>query len=173
MQSLRRIIVPVLIVLLLTAGLCYGQSAAKQRLVEGVGDAAQGNFSKATVEFENASEADLFNESAKDSLRVIQDVTDKQINSRAAIHLFKGALHAIKEREDEAIIEYSKAIEIHPGFAMAYRTRGLSYIKTRRIDLAIADLTKAIEISPGLASAYFFRGVSWEMKNDMDKAIAD
>ena len=91
-------------------GLCYGQGAAKQRLAKGVDYAAQGRFAEARVEFEKALKADPFNESSKDSLRTIQDVTDKKIRSETVMHLFKGAAYAIKGRENEAIIEYTKAI---------------------------------------------------------------
>ena len=51
---------------------------------------------------------------------------------------------------DEVIRLYTKAIEIDPGFAVAYLNRGITYRKKGDYDQAILDSSKAIEIDPGM-----------------------
>ena len=182
MKVPRRISVSVLMVLFLTTGLSYGQSAAKQHLTKGVDYAAQGKFREAKEELEKALEVDPFLESAKESLQVIEDVNDKKIESKAAIHLFKGAAHVIKSQLGEAITQYdqaisdfTKAIEINPKYAEAYSSRGLAHEEGKgQYDQAISDYTKAIEISPRYVDAYNNRGFIYMVRlEDKKKACAD
>lgn len=168
-----RICVSFLIVLFLTSSLCYGRSPVMQILTKGVDYAAQGKLKEAKEEFEKALEVDPFMESAKESLQVIEDVTDKKIESKTAIHFFKGAAYVLKGQLGEAIVEYDKAIMINPNFGMAYRTRGTAYYKKQQYDKAIADCNKAIEMNPRYATAYFGRGKAYQRKGQYDRAIAD
>jgi len=173
MKVLRRIGVSALIVSFLSAGICYGQSVAMQSLSKGVDFAAQGKFKEAKEEFEKALKADPFYESAKESLRIIEDVADKKIECKTAIHLFKGAAYVIKWQTGEAIAEYNKAIELNPRFAMAYRARGKAYSKKRQHDKAISDYNKAKDIDPRFAMAYYNRGIAYEANGNMKQACSD
>ena len=56
-------------------------------------------------------------------------------------------------RYDEAIKEYTKAIELDPNYAIAYAERGQAYFKLGQYDLAIPDTAKAIELDPNLAKS--------------------
>jgi tetratricopeptide (TPR) repeat protein len=73
----------------------------------------------------------------------------------------------------KGIADYTKAIEIDPGYAAAYNNRGLAWYGTGDYIKAIADWTKAIEINPKYANAYYNRGNVWYGRGDHDKAIAD
>ena len=174
MKVLIKIWATILIIFFIVIGLCYCQSADRQYLSKGADYAAQGKFKEAKEEYEKALKAGLYPESVKDALRIIEDVSGKKIESKAAAHLFKGAAHITKRRIDEGIDEYNKAIEINPNLAMAYRFRGFAYAKKRQYDKAITDYTKAIEINPKLTSAYARRGFAYAQdKGQYDKAIAD
>jgi tetratricopeptide (TPR) repeat protein len=153
--------------------LSHGQSAAMQHLIDGVDYAAQGKLKEAKMEFEKALKVDPFMESAEYSLRVIKDVTDKKIESRTAIHFFKGAAYVLKGQLGEAIVEYDKAIMINPNFAMGYRSRGTAYDKKHHLDKAIADFNRAIEINPRLAMAYFVRGNIYARGSQYEQALSD
>ena len=59
---------------------------------------------------------------------------------------------------DEAIDDYSKAIEIAPNKSEAYINRGDVKVSQEKYDDAIADYSKAIEISPSNSKAYNNRG---------------
>ncbi len=62
----------------------------------------------------------------------------------AAIWL--GRRTAYLGRFGEAIVIYTRAIELHPEDARLYRHRGHRYITLRKFDLAIKDLRKAAEL---------------------------
>jgi tetratricopeptide (TPR) repeat protein len=68
---------------------------------------------------------------------------------------------------------FSKAIEISPQFAKAYKDRGFAYYKKGQYDQAISDYGKAIEIHPKFADAYFNRAVAYYSKGEYEKAWGD
>ena len=79
----------------------------------------------------------------------------------------------VQSRTDEAIAEFTGAIEINPGDAEAYNGRALIYQGKGDYDRALADFTKAIEIDPKGVEAYVNRGLVYYIKGDYDKAVAD
>jgi tetratricopeptide (TPR) repeat protein len=72
-----------------------------------------------------------------------------------------------------AIAHFDRAIELKPGFAMAYNNRGSAYASDHNYDLAIRDCGKAIEIKPDYVEAYYNRGIAYMGKGDCDSAIRD
>ena len=58
---------------------------------------------------------------------------------------------------EEAIAEFSRAIEINPKYANAYMRRGICYHDTKKYDLAVADYDKAIIINPKDEWAHYER----------------
>jgi tetratricopeptide (TPR) repeat protein len=173
MKFIKEIGLSVLIILFVAVSLSHGQSAAKRHLIYGVDYAAQGKFKKATEEFEKISRVDVFAPSAADSLKVIEDATDKKIESKTVIHFFKGAAYVLKGQLDGAIFEYDKAIKINPNFAVGYRCRGSVYVRKRQYDKAFADFNRALEINPRIATAYFSRGNIYLLKSQYEQAITD
>jgi tetratricopeptide (TPR) repeat protein len=73
----------------------------------------------------------------------------------------------------EAILNYTKAIEISPSFDMAYTKRGEAYLRTGQRYNAIFDFDKAIEINPKNIVAYLYRGVEYNRAGKYEKAISD
>jgi tetratricopeptide (TPR) repeat protein len=61
-------------------------------------------------------------------------------------------------RYDQAIADFTEALEINPKYVFAYKIRGLAYSEKGQYDKAISDYNKAIEISPRDAEAYNDRG---------------
>ena len=173
MKLLRRIGLSVLIILFLAVGLCYAQNTAKQIYAKGVEYATQGKLEEAKEEFEKALKVDPFYESAKSTLKVIEDVNNQKIKINTAIMYFKGISYAVKGQWAEAISDYNKAIEINPSFATAYTGRGYAYLNKGQYDKAISDFNKAIEINPRDAIAYNGRGIAYYKKGQYDKAIFD
>ncbi len=55
---------------------------------------------------------------------------------------------------EQAIADYSRAIEINPNYAEAYKWRALRYSLADDHDRAIADDSRAIELDPNDAKAY-------------------
>lgn len=75
---------------------------------------------------------------------------------------------------DQAIADFTKAIELDPKYAHAYLGRGNANILKAEHDRAIADYTKAIELDPKFADAYYYRGLTYErLLGNKSSALAD
>ena len=75
---------------------------------------------------------------------------------------------------NQAIKDYSKAIEINPRHAEVYYNRGFVYAKKGQHNQAIEDFTKAIEINSRYAEAYYNRGFTYLVKlGDKNRGCAD
>lgn len=87
----------------------------------------------------------------------------------------KGANYLKQNRLDEAITEFSKAIELNPSMDKAYYDRGRVYEAKGDLDKAIEDYTKAIGLNSieTIQSAYNNRGQAYEAKGDLDSALVD
>ena len=94
-------------------------------------------------------------------------------SSDAEVHNNRGFDYCQIGQYDQAISDFSKAIEINPRLAHAYNNRGATYLYKGQYDQAILDLSKAIEINPGLAHAYNNRGWAYIKKWQYDQAISD
>lgn len=66
----------------------------------------------------------------------------------------RGAAFGEKGQYDQAISDFSKAIEIDARYSKAYNNRGIVYRLKGQYDRAILDFNKAIEINPMDAEAY-------------------
>ena len=94
-------------------------------------------------------------------------------NLSAEDWLEKGYSFQISNQYDEAIMAYTKALDINPRLAEAYSNRGLAWCGKGNYDSAIADYNRALEINPRDADAYCGRGFAWAMKGDLWQASAD
>jgi len=87
----------------------------------------------------------------------------------AGTYYNQGVARLEKGEHDHAISDFTKAIEMRPGFANAYFYRGRAYLRKGEHDRAISDLNKAIELDPQLAVAYGERAVIYFIKKEYDK----
>ena len=69
---------------------------------------------------------------------------------------------------DEAIEEYTKAIELNPNYVEAYNNRACAYKKKGQYDLAIDECNKAIDLDPNLAGAYVNRAYAYNEKRQYE-----
>ena len=67
-----------------------------------------------------------------------------------------------------AIVDFTKAIELNPDYAIAYNNRGVAYYLKKEYESAIVDFTKAIELNPDYAIAYNNRGMAYGVKGEVD-----
>ena len=83
-----------------------------------------------------------------------QKIDEKGISSigqtaqQAEAYYNRGIAHAKKNMHDQAIADYSKAININPRDADAYYNRGVAYDDKGMHDQAIANYSRAHEINP-------------------------
>ncbi|KAL0273726.1 UNVERIFIED_CONTAM: hypothetical protein PYX00_006335 [Menopon gallinae] len=59
---------------------------------------------------------------------------------------------------DDAIEDYTKAISLDPGLAVAYYNRGTVLYRLGNYELALEDLTKCVELDP--KNIHFAEGLS-------------
>jgi len=100
-------------------------------------------------------------------------VTGPKENVAYAILLNRGVDYLGKGDYDQAISEFTKAIEIDPSLPDAYSNRGDAYLHKANYDQAISDCTKAIAINPNFETAYLNRGVAYFYQRNYDQAISD
>ncbi|KPK98512.1 MAG: hypothetical protein AMJ95_03875 [Omnitrophica WOR_2 bacterium SM23_72] len=78
-----------------------------------------------------------------------------------------------KKMYDQAIKEFTQAIERKSDFAKAHHQRGLAYQSLGKLEKAIADYTAAISLGLCEAEIYYNRGIAYYYNDSLDKAIED
>jgi len=91
----------------------------------------------------------------------------------AAFYFNRGNDYVDKGKYDQAISDYTKALEINPRYFWAYVNRGTTYGRKGQYNEAISDFTKALEINPRYAAAYYNRGLAYHNRGQYDEAISD
>ena len=94
-------------------------------------------------------------------------------NSRGCAYFAEYELDNSADNLENAISDFSKAIELIPKYAEAYNRRGGAYLSKGNSEDAIADLNKAIELMPKCAEAYHNRGLAYFIKGEFILAIRD
>lgn len=85
----------------------------------------------------------------------------------------RGNRFADSGQYDQAIAEYTKAIEIGPKYPFGYLNRGRAYAEKGQYDQAMSDFNKAVEVDRKCEGAYFLRGLAYFDKAQYDQAISD
>jgi tetratricopeptide (TPR) repeat protein len=78
-----------------------------------------------------------------------------------------------QRKYDQAIADFTQAIDLNPADPQAYFQRGFIYYLLNKWDEAISEYTKAIEHSPTYAPAYRERGDIYYKKRMRTQALAD
>ena len=123
-------------------------------------------YSLDEIETINGKRAEVYDPNAN-----VQEEKNDKLASQLASD--QGVAYLDRQRYDEAIAEFNKALEIDPNFADAYYNRGLANAKKGSFNEAISDYTKAIQINPDDSDFYYNRGIAYYKKNDFDPAISD
>ena len=93
--------------------------------------------------------------------------------SYAAAYHSRGKVLIDKDRLDQAIRDFSAAIERRQTFAGAYFHRGRAHHLKKKYLLAIADYSRVLELTPDFAPAYNNRGRAYAMLRKTTEALAD
>ena len=102
------------------------------------------------------------------------EVAMDDCDPKAASHLKQGDAYVEQGDFDDAIAEYSKAIQLDAKCAEAFFSRGLVYARDKgQFDKAISDFTETIRLDPKYAEAYGKRGLAYEEKGETAKAQSD
>ncbi|MFW6296679.1 MAG: tetratricopeptide repeat protein [Halothece sp.] len=93
--------------------------------------------------------------------------------SNHQLYFKRGMSHAKRGEFEEAIKDFTKAININPNDANFYFSRGMAYAEMGELEKAIENCTKAIKINPNDANFYFSRGFAYAESGYFEEAIKD
>ena len=85
----------------------------------------------------------------------------------------RGIAYIKRNKLEQAIASFSKAIELNSSYANAYCNRGVVYYYKGEYERAIIDYNEAIELNSHHVIAYNNRGVAYGNKGEQEKAIGD
>jgi len=86
--------------------------------------------------------------------------------------LYKNGNKLIETNQfEEAIFQYSKAIDINSQYSDAYIARAKAYEKTDKLELAAKDYAKAAELNPKIVDYYFLAGKTYYKIKDYNNAL--
>ena len=88
-------------------------------------------------------------------------------HNNAGVDFFSAAKY------DQAIVEYTKAIQDNPRYAEAYSNRGAAYDALNRSDKAVEDYSRAITLDPGFTAAYSNRAAALAELKRYSEALPD
>lgn len=138
---------------------------------------------------ETQKDAVLYGMRVKANFQLEKDIAKTMVYAEKAIaadpfnyigYFARALVWANREKYINAVIDFSKAIELNMDFADAYYNRGLAWQNlndkqkaTADFDIAIIKYESAIENNPYDAELLLFRGIIWYYKEDFTKAIDD
>lgn len=94
--------------------------------------------------------------------------------NRAATHVNRGVIRMRDGRYDEALQDYSEAIDLNGRLGAAYLNQGAAHIYVRDFPAAIASLDRAIDLdTKDLFAAYYNRAIARESTGDVTGAYYD
>ena len=88
-------------------------------------------------------------------------------------YILRGLAYAAKDRLDDALADFSKAISLTPTDERPFILRAAVFQQKKDYDKAIADYTQALNRKPDSVDLMLDRGLCYASKEDDDKALAD
>ncbi|MBX3266587.1 MAG: tetratricopeptide repeat protein [Acidobacteria bacterium] len=104
---------------------------------------------------------------------VLTVVSQSFAQPNAEAFFVSGTEHLNSGRFEQAIAEFSRAIQLDPRFVNAYNNRGIAYKRLNQLDRSIADFTKGISIDPKDADLFSNRASVYALQKNYDRAEMD
>jgi tetratricopeptide (TPR) repeat protein len=91
----------------------------------------------------------------------------------AFIYFVRGRVHSALEKYEEALADFSRALELNPEEAAYYSNRSKAYFQLEKYEEALADYSRAIELNPEEADYYSDRGRAYRQLKKYEEALVD
>ncbi|MGW0806925.1 tetratricopeptide repeat protein [Nonomuraea sp. NPDC002799] len=101
------------------------------------------------------------------------DLPDEHPIHRLVLYANRGRLLALAGREEQALADYTRAVEADPGYPDYYLDRGNLLHRLGRFEEALADYESVMRLSPPFPEAYYNRAELRFAAGDLDGARAD
>lgn len=85
----------------------------------------------------------------------------------------RGLAEFYRKNVNAAIADFSRAINIAPDNAFAFRQRAIAFHGAGEYQRALRDYSRAIRLAPSVGKAYFNRGLLYQQLGQKRKAVAD
>jgi tetratricopeptide (TPR) repeat protein len=121
--------------------------------------------------FANAM-SNLMNNKLNVSIDLLDEILNADPEDRLAL-LARGSVYLKMDNTENAIRDFSKAIELNPNHPKAYHLRGLAREMAGENDQALADFGKAIDIDPEYGAAFYSRATLLTKMDREDDAAED
>jgi tetratricopeptide (TPR) repeat protein len=117
-------------------------------------------------------DADDLDKAVADYTSVIDgDLGD--ISERVKAHVRRGLIYSAQQRYEDAVADFTAAIQLNPQDADAYSMRGAVYRDLGRYSEAVSDLTQAIQLDPQSLQSYVMRGNVYHHLHQDEQAMLD
>lgn len=107
--------------------------------------------------------------------RAIRDFTTAEGMGvvRSDLHLMRGTLLQLQEKQHRALADFERLVEIDPGNALGYNGRCWSLAKTGKLEAALKDCNTALQLDASVTNIWDSRALVYELMGKLDLAIAD
>ena len=130
---------------------------------KGMPEEAMNDFNQAIKADSDHADLRLFDRAAPS---IQEDKESKADRGEAESLNQQGVANMEKELYDEAIKNFTQAIDLQTTFAEAYINRGRIYTMQKEINQAVADFNQAVMFDPLNAEIYYWRSQAWKEKGD-------
>ncbi len=72
---------------------------------------------------------------------------------------------------DNAIREFTIAIQKYPDYDVAYSNRSVAYMQQRKFNKAMDDLKRAVEINPNNPNVHYNLTALYSLQNQLDRSL--
>ncbi len=98
-------------------------------------------------------------------------VAQAEIPTEAKLNMQQGMNYMRGKDWDNAIKEFTVAIQKHPKYDVAYSNRAVSYMQQKKFNKAMDDLKEAEKINPKNATVHYNFVSLYSLQNQLDRAL--
>lgn len=91
--------------------------------------------------------------------------TEAKLNMQQGINYMRG------KDWDNAIKEFTLAIQKHPTYDVAYSNRAVAYMQQKKFNKAMDDLKEGVRINPRNATLHYNFVALYSLQNQLDRAL--